>query len=453
MNWMKPVGMWPGIWWGCRTAPPAGCWSERDRLPASGTAASICWVPLDYAAYGRLWSIQNSPAYGSFPVPAQATMRLFYDYGDAPASLGVSATLSATVQDAGSIAVPLQTPAALVNALTLTAYNASTPPTPGGVVTFSTILNVTPGSQLQSVSDRYSASVVFSHQPDGGALTLDEENDLPLSTWLHFNGHLFFDSNDTTFTSLANTPVRGNNDIGGFDTQLAVNANSGTLVANPSYHYGNGTTLVAVLGDDGNATELLPGISLFGPVPDVDCSQNICYVRTNVVMAHGAGIHGTVQLQLPLGLAVANGVTNHVATNQITFSNQALDASLHPQSAELILPGPLWVFEETKPFWVGASSLHWVVNGGQILLPGPNPLYFTRQSEDDFLEGVRSTLTDSTAATRVSNDGYYRNLSLAGGASVVVTADTNGVAQLTTQVALNPPELLQSSAIQYLCRL
>ncbi len=419
----------------------SGVLTRTGSLARIGDGSQYLLGSLDYAAYGRLWSIQNSPAYSSFPLPAQATVRRFYDYGDAPAPLGVSATLSATVQDAGGAAVPLQTPATLVNTLTLGAYNASAPPPPGAVVTFSTILNVTPANQLQSVSDRYSAGVVFAHLPDGGTLVTDEENDLPLATWLHFNGHLFFDGNDTTFTSVANNPARGGNDLGGFDTQLAVNANSGTLLANPAYHYGNGTTLVAVLGDDGNATELLPGVSLFGPVPDVDCSQNICYIRTNVVMAHGAGIHGTVQLQLPLGLAVAGGVTNHVATNQITFFNQALDATLHPQSAELVLPGPLWAIEETKPFWVGASSLHWVVNGGQILLPGPNPLYFTRQSEDDFLDGARATLTDSTAATRVSNDGYYRNLTLAAGASVVVTADTNNVARLTTQLALNPPEL------------
>ena len=52
----------------------------------------------------------------------------------------------------------------------------------------------------------------------------------------------------------------------------------------------------------------------------------------------------------------------------------------------------------------------------------------------------QTDLVDPTTTNRVSNDGYFRTRRLAG-SQLIVTADTNGVAQINVQLALNPPEL------------
>lgn len=428
---------------GLSNGQTSGAANRVASLARLGDGSQYLLGSLDYASYGRLWAIQNSPNFSAFTVSSQFTLRRFYDYGDAPAPESVALDLKATLADSASTPVALQAPAELTSTVTLKAYNASAPPSsePLASLTTTALLQIAPASQLQSVSSTYAVAVTFNHQEAGGNVVADEENDLPLANWLHFNGHLFFGSLDTIFTSVGNSPVRGANDTGGFDTILAVNSASGSLVSNSAYHYGDGSSLTAVLHDNGDATELLPAVRLAGPVPDLDCTQNICYIRTNLTLSPTLGIRGTLIMQLPVGLGVTGAVTNHVTTNQFVFTSQSLDTSLHPLATELVVPGPLWAIEESKPFWIGASSLKWEVAAGQILLFNPNAITFTRQSEDVALAAARPTLTEPDSANRVSNDGYYFNASLAPGATVVVTADTNGASQLTTQLTLNATEL------------
>ena len=99
----------------------------------------------------------------------------------------------------------------------------------------------------------------------------------------------------------------------------------------------------------------------------------------------------------------------------------------------------LWAVEETKPFWMKIPSFTWDLNAGQLSFQ-PLAIQFVRQLEDDTLSTNQTSLDDPNTANRVSNDAYYRNADI-GSPQAFVTADANGIAQLTTTIALNPPEL------------
>src|ERR1035441_8328126 len=118
--------------------------------------------------------------------------------------------------------------------------------------------------------------------------------------------------------------------------------------------------------------------------------------------------------------------------------------TLNSQTVQAIIPitvstGPLYGVDEQLPFWIAAPSLKWVVSSGQIVL-NPTGGAFVRQVEDDLLTSFQALLVNTNDANRISNDSYFRNAS-PGANPVIVTADSNGVAQITAQLALNPPEL------------
>jgi len=75
------------------------------------------------------------------------------------------------------------------------------------------------------------------------------------------------------------------------------------------------------------------------------------------------------------------------------------------------------------------------------VIPASN-IQFARQFEDDVLTANQSTLADTNSAKRISNDAYFRNAQTnQPSPGFVVTADTNGFAQVNGSIALSPPEL------------
>jgi len=238
------------------------------------------------------------------------------------------------------------------------------------------------------------------------------------------------------FTSLANAPARGAPGGGGINTVLAVNNNSGYLPANPSHTYGDGTPLNVVLLSSGDAVSSTTA-NLTGPVPDVDCIQNICFIRTNTVLT-ATGAVSTITLQFPTGFSLNLSPTNHLTSGSGSLGVVALDGSLHPASSSISATGQFYAVEETLPYWFQGSSLSWLVNSGEILINVTGGV-FVRQQEDDLLTSVQATLIEPNAANRISNDGYFRNA--AAGATLAVFADANGAARVTTSLTLNPPEL------------
>ena len=317
-------------------------------------------------------------------------------------------------------------------------YTGGTPKAVAAVGATDTFL-LEPVSQLNSVSNAYYVVVKLSVDEGLGPPYLAGN---PLqsaaSQLLHFDGNLFFGSIATFFTSIANVPTPGAPGGGGINTQLAVNNNSGTLTANPAYHYGTGTLLNVILLSNGDALAT-PGTTVSLTGSDVGCIQNICFTRSSVTLSNDA-ITGFVALHLPVGFSVGISPTNRLTVAGLEYPNTPLDQNLNPLINVFVTPGPLFGVDEELPFWIAAPSLTWLVNSGQIVL-NPTGGMFVRQEEDDLLTSFKALLVEPNAANRISNDGYYRNAGILLGTNVTVYADSNGVARLSAQLTLNPPEL------------
>lgn len=172
--------------------------------------------------------------------------------------------------------------------------------------------------------------------------------------------------------------------------------------------------------------------------PIVNTISNVSFVISNIV-ATTSNLVGTVSLILPAGLGVGAGLPSRIGSNFVSFANVPLDANTNPVQPSFTVSGPLAVFDEELPVWFFAPSLTWQVASGQITF-SPQSAAFVRQSEDDDLSLLQSSLANPDSANRISNDGYFRSVVNNSGV-VVVTADTNGVGQLTASLNLAPPEL------------
>ena len=70
----------------------------------------------------------------------------------------------------------------------------------------------------------------------------------------------------------------------------------------------------------------------------------------------------------------------------------------------------LYFAEDTKPFFIGAAQIEWHIPQGEFYLAQADSLKFVRQQEDDDLAAQQANLVVPLAAERISNDGYYHNV-------------------------------------------
>ena len=416
---------------GILTNNPA--WTGSTAFLGDGTSA--IHSTLGTVQWTRQFAVKTIPAQSGFAASAPVWVRRLDDFGAAGGVTNVTVTLPATLQGAIAGTVPL-TGTVPQFSLAMPPFLAAAPQATAGGVIQAPALNLQPGVQLDSVNDTFQLGVTETYSVNGGpTLTADAVTLAPVPL-MHFDGNLFFGSLATVFTSLANSPSRGAPGGGGISTILAVNNNSGYLVAKPDHTYGNGALLAAVLLSNGDAISS-SSATLTGPAPDTDCIQNICFTRTSLNLTP-SGATGFLAMTLPAGFSIGISPTNHLTLGVLTYANTPLDANLHPVSSSLVTPGPLFGVEETLPYWFAAPSATWLVNSGEILLNVTGGV-FVRQEEDDLLTSLQATLVEPSAANRISNDGYFRNASA--GATLAVFADANGTARVTTSLTLNPPEL------------
>ena len=415
----------------------APVWTGSTAFLGDGTSA--IYTTLGAVQWTRQFAVQTIPAQRGFAAAAPFWVRRLDDFGAPGGTTSVSVNLSNALQSA-----VLAGPVPQVNNTTqfnlgLQPYSAVTPQPTAGGVTLSPVLDVEPqsGTQLDSVNDTFQLGVTEFYSVNGGPMLTGETDALASAQLLHFDGNLLFGPIVTVFTSIANSPSRGSPGGGGINTILAVNNNSGYMVTKPDHTYGNGALLPVVLLSNGDATTT-SSVTLTGPVPDIDCIQNICFQRTNMSLT-ATGPVAKVVMNLPLGFSIGSSHANHITTNTVPFANVPLDGSLLPTTSSLSLSAPLYAIEETLPYWFAAPGLTWQISAGQIQLSPDANSVFVRQQEDDVLQS-QTNLVDTTGTNRVSNDGYFRRALPAGG-SLIVSADSNGVARVATQLTLNPPEL------------
>ncbi len=417
-------------------------WTGSTAFLGDGTSA--IQTTLGSPQWTHKFLVQTFPADSAFTATVPFWVRRLDDFGAPGGTTGVSVTLPFTLQSSNlNSSIPLVSNIAGPINLTLPPYNAAIPQatTGGSIQTPTVAIQPQAGTQLASVSDSFQLAVSESYSVNGGGAATADILSLPPTQLLDFDGNLYYGPIQTTFSSIANAPARGLPDSGGVDTTLAVNNQSGVILNSPGRTYGFGGTFNVVLFDNGDAVAgpgTVQNVS-GGPVPDIDCVQNICFVRTNLLLTQSGATAG-ILLLYPAGFSTTTFASGRLTDGSFRFSfgGTALDSFLHPQSS-LTSTSTLWAVEETKPFRMRADNFTWNVSAGQITY-NVGALQFIRQFEEDALTANQSQLTDPNAFNRISNDGYFRNAS-PGASSAVVTAEANGVAQLTVAVTLNPPEL------------
>ena len=400
---------------------------------------------MNYAQPNRTFAIAGSPGQAAFTFNASATLTRFFDYGTAPAAETVSGLLDYTLQTAnGAISYPLVNSETNFSG-TLGTYLAGLPiPTSAANdrLTYTTALNAEPnGVQLDSVDNLHQLAVTLSHNENGGAFNLDATNASDAAHLFHFDGNLFAGAFRAIFTNLDAPPIVSNTVPGDhLACSLAISTNSGLIPDFGGYNFGNGSPLAVSLETNGDAILKTPFVITTGPTNDVDTIQNISFQRARIYLTTNGALAG-IWLNLPVGFSLGLGdTTMRLTTNTLPFFAY-VDASLRPVTNSLTDAGPFFCSAETLPCWLVASALTWKVYDGQLIVPTTS-VPFVRQWEDDTLTSVAATLSDTNSAKRISNDAYFRNARPSVVSSnFIVTADANGVAQLTGNIALQPPEL------------
>ncbi len=149
-----------------------------------------------------------------------------------------------------------------------------------------------------------------------------------------------------------------------------------------------------------------------------------------------------VKVKLPAGFGFATSATSRVLNGEINFANQALDGSGVPVTSSLTYSpgGSLYLVHEKLPVRYATSSLTYNIGTSVFSASSATPAY-VRKRERDWLaqDATRGALTDSSAATKASNESPYALAENAGSVAVSVRADNSGVALLTTIVPLATP--------------
>jgi len=398
----------------------------------------------DYARADRQFAIAGSPGQSAFTLDTSATLTRLYDYGPAPATEPVSGVIDYSLATApGGVSIPLKTSEATFTT-SLGANLAASPlvaSAANGWYTYAATVNAEPdGFQLDSVDNTHQFSVVFSHSENGGNLVVDETNTSAVVQLLHFDGNLFAGTFRAAFTNIDYYPgitnVFPNDHI---DLGLPLSINGGYIPGFAGYNFG-GSNLPVALAVNGDAT-LENGYYLTAtPTNTTDSIQNISFQRSQLLLVTN-GAFAVFSVNLPVGFSEGLTTTDSRLTTNIFNFYSFVDASLRPTTNTLTFTGNMCFSVETLPCWLLSSELIWQVDSGQLIVPASS-LQFVRQWEDDLLTTNAALLVDTNSANRISNDAYFRNAQLyAPSPGFTITADANGIAQLTGNIALQPPEL------------
>jgi len=392
---------------------------------------------LDFAFLERTWSISNSPAEQGYPVDVVATVQRYDNFTLPPSSTNTTVTFNFQLINSNGVSVPLVNSNAVFS-VAIESTDGDSPPNPTAI-DVGTNFSLLPAAQLDSVDGRYTIVITLSHT-EGSTVVIDHTNTIGPQQLLDFNGQLLFGSLETIFTNVDSAPVITNVVAGDhLDCLLAVTTNSGFVPGAPGHTYGGSTIAVSLLVDGTAVAKAGDSVTVQGPSPDLGVIHNILFSRSGITLTSTGGTC-SFTVGYPSGFSTAFPSTSYRwSVGAVPFSNVPLNDNLDPLNAVLTYPFAVYGIQENLPVYFQVPAVQWVVNQGQFVM-NPTGAIFVRQLEDDLLTANQSSLADAKASRRVSNDAYYRDVTTATG-SLIVAADSNGVAQISAQLSLNPPEL------------
>ena len=398
-------------------------------------------VTLDYALLERDWSLSNSPGEAGFPLLAAVVIRRYDDWTLPPHSTNTTVALNFQLLDASDgVSIPLLATQAVFK-VSIESHDSASPPNPVVISVSTNGFSLVPLAQLDSVDGQYQVVVTLTHT-EGATVVTDYTNTIGQQRLLDFNGQLDFGPLLTYFTNLDSPPVITNTVAGShLDCLLAVSSGAGWIPKAPGHTYGGGSSIAVSLLPDGTA-EVKSGVvvSVQGPSQDTGAVSNITFQRSGVTLS-STGAVGALTVNYPIGFTTAfPAVSYRWSVAAFPLSNVLLNPSLEPSQSTLTFPLEVYAVQETLPVWFDVPAIQWDVNAGQLVM-NPTRAIFVRQLEDNLLTANQNLLVQPNSARRVSNDAYYRNVTVQPGSSLIVRADANGLAQVSAQLALAPPEL------------
>ena len=420
-------------------------WTGSTAFLGDGTSA--IHTTLGAAQWTRRFAVQTSPGQTSFTASAPFWVRRLDDFGAASGNASVQVNLQSALQGTLAGVVPLVNSTTQFN-LSLTPYNAAVLQASTGGNAQSPALNLQPlpGTQLDSVNDSFQLGVAETDSVNSGpALAADALALAPVKL-LHFNGHVFFGPIDAVLTNLANSPASGAVTPPSYlQTQLQISPGGAFLAIAPGFIFGGGAAFNVNLAANGNATNLNGSFSL------ANASQ---FFQTNGIRyrlpgaaLNAAGLTATsLEAWFPAGFGMATSTNVRAMTPFLVKTNVTLGPDLLPTAPTVIFTAAsygasrLYFAEDTKPLFIGAAQIEWHIPQGEFYLAQADSLKFVRQQEDDDLFAQQANLVVPLAAERISNDGYYHNVTQTAGVPVYIRPDTNGAALLTIQATLQETE-------------
>lgn len=430
----------PGVFVYTGANAGAGAYTFRDftNTVSPDNSPNLLSV-LDYTFLDRTWSISNSPAEEGYPIAAAVSLFRYDDFTLPPQPTNTTVALNfQLINSSSGVPVPLVNSQAVFN-VSLDSTDGNTPPNPTSIV-LSTNFSLRPAAALDSVDAEYTVLITLIHT-EGTNVVIDHTNSIGPQQLLDFNGKLFFGPILTLFTNVDSPPIVTNTVAGDhLDVLLPISAGAGLIPGAPGHTYGDGTSIaVELLTNDTALINPAASITVTSPTPDLGVVQNILFSRSGLTLT-STGATANLDVGLPAGfLASFPSTLYRWGVAALPFTGIALNQNLNPSNSVLNYPYAIYCSRENLPLWFEVPAVQWQVDAGQFVM-NPTGALFVRQTEDDLLTASQPLLTDPKSDRRVSNDGYYRNVSFAGG-PLVVTADSNGVAHLNAALTLNPPEL------------
>ena len=300
--------------------------------------------------------------------------------------------------------------------------------------------------QLDSVNNLHQMTATLSHNENGGGFTNDGTEAADAARLLHFNGTVYFGPLAAVVTNIINNPAPGTVSAPNYlQSQLQFAAGGAYLAAAPSFKFGGGAAFTVNLGVDGTATNVNGSFSLANATQFFE-TNGIRY-RIPGAALNAAGLTATsLEAWFPAGFGMAVSTNVRSMTPFAMKTNIVLGPDLLPTTSTVTFTAAdyqtnrLYFAEETKPFFIGASQIEWHIPQGEFYLAQADSLKFVRQQEDDDLAAQKPNLVEPLAAERISNDGYYHNVTTTAGVPVYIRPDATGAALLTMQATLQETE-------------
>jgi len=400
--------------------------------PAYNVIAELIGSGVD-----RYWLIDTAPGSNTFLLTNVVSFRRYDDFAGTLNADSIPVRLDVELRNAANNAVIPLVVSSSNYLVGVNEYVAGTPPTPRER-TNTLVVGIRPAAQLDSVNATYVAIVRMTYTNQLGQPGLAAESITnPATQFLHFNGNLNFGDIETTFSEIANEPpvllVTPGSHI---DTQLAVSGNSGTIVGNTNYHYGNGALRGVNLLPNGDAIydSGILTVSVNGPAGN--SAGNVNFTLGGIVMGTNGARAASLVFQMPAGFGwntnIGEVLIQHTLESTLPFSNIGLNDAFAPKTNLVFDPAlTIYCSEESKPVYFSCDSIVWAaaLSRFNLFTTGGQALH-TRGFEYFSLRNTEPNLYRASMAIKRSNDRYYDTLDAVTGIPFI-TADGNSSARLT----------------------